>query len=85
MIWKLRCIAAWGCRSIGVIVSFYLMVVLLRAYEANPRGFEEVFSLGVGEIAMVGFGAIIAFDLLGRFLSWTNPKGPLPRFRHEGQ
>ena len=31
MIWKLRRIAAWGCRSIGVIVSFYLMVVLLRA------------------------------------------------------
>ena len=29
----------------------------------------------------VAFGAFGVSDLLGKLISWTNPKGPMPRFR----
>ena len=41
----------------------------------------EVFPFGLAEIGIVGFGAFGVLDLLGRLISWTNPKGPMPRFR----
>jgi hypothetical protein len=81
LVWKLRCIAAWMCRAVGVVVAFYLSVVLLPAYETDPTTFQEVFPLGIAEILVVGLSSLAAFDLLGRLISWTNPKNPLPRFR----
>lgn len=64
-----------------MVVASYLIVALVRAYDADPSSFLEVFPFGLAEIAIVAFGAFGAFDLLGRLLSWTNPKGPMPRFR----
>jgi len=40
-----------------------------------------MFPYGLAEVAIVGFGAFGVLDLLGRLISWTNPKGPMPRFR----
>jgi len=79
--WKLRCIAAWMCRTAGVVVSLYWLFVLLRVHDENPSAFQAMFPLGVAEIAVVAFAALVIFDLLGRLVSWANPRGPLPRFR----
>jgi len=48
---------------------------------AAGRSVQEVFPLGIAEILVDGLSALAAFELLGRVISWTHPKGPLPRFR----
>ncbi len=85
LLWKIRCIAAWVCRGLGGVTSAYSILALMRAYDADPSGFLDVFPLGLAEIAIVGLGAFGVFDLLGRLISWTNPKGPMPRLRDRAQ
>jgi hypothetical protein len=81
LLWKVRCGAAWLCRGLGVVVASYLILVLMRVYDADPSTFLQMFPYGLAEVAIVGFGAFGVLDLLGRLISWTNPKGPMPRFR----
>ena len=80
-LWKMRCVAAWSCRALGIIAASYLVVALVRAYDDDSNVFLEVFPFGLTEIAIVAFGAFGVFDLLGRLISWTTPKRPMPRFR----
>jgi hypothetical protein len=77
----MRCVAAWVCRVLAIITASYFIVVLVRAYHADPTDFLEVFPFGLAEIGFVAFGAFGAFDLLGRLISWTKPGGPMPRLR----
>jgi hypothetical protein len=73
--------AAWLCRGLGVVVASSLILSLVHAYDADPSTFLEVFPFGLAEIGIVAFGAFGVFDLFGRLMSWTNPRGPMPRFR----
>ena len=68
-LWKVRCVAAWVCRALGIIAASYFIVVLVREYHDDPTGFLGVFPFGLAEIAIVGFGAFGLFDLLGRLIS----------------
>jgi hypothetical protein len=62
LLWKIRCVAAWVCRGLGILAA-----------------------VGLAETSIVGFGAFGVFGLLGRLISRTNPKGPMPRLRDDGK
>lgn len=79
-VWLIRCLIAWSFRVIAVLMSFVSTVLLLRGCLRDEAACAELFPLGVAEVFMVGFGAFMIAELAGRLLSWTDPKGPLPRF-----
>lgn len=80
MLWKIRCLTAWGFRVLAVASSFFITGKLMEAQNLYPEEFAKVFELGFAEIAIIGFSALLTTELLGRLLSWTKPRWQLPRF-----
>jgi thiosulfate dehydrogenase [quinone] large subunit len=81
MLWKVRCIVAWVFRGTALTSAGAWTFILLRAYVADADGFAQVFPAGPLEVGVIAFGSFAGWELLGRLLSWTSPRQPLPRFR----
>lgn len=80
MLWKIRCLAAWGFRALAIAWSFFITARLMEAQNLYPEEFAKVFKLGLADIAIIGFSALLTTELLGRLLSWTKPGWRLPHF-----
>lgn len=83
MFWKARCIIAWAFRILGCIFAIATGIGGFIYEIIDPKTFNEVFPppLGVLMLGLAVFLVLVAFEMIGRLLSWTDPLGNLPRFR----
>jgi hypothetical protein len=83
-LWKIRCVIAWSCRALALVVSIGVTVFLLDRCLEAVDACTRLFPLGTAEIVFVGASTFVIVELIGRLLPWTNPNSPLPRIQ-DGQ